>query len=108
MSTTFSPRTNDAVITKWMNGVSARNHRLSLRSVAYSDGYTDLYSYDLKIGSRTPAGVLVIANYTAPVGGFKSMTTSQHVSLAKHTTSSVVVMNPLVWESSPLSDEIPF
>ena len=108
MPANMTPCTNDGVLDAWRSGVSARNHRLSLRSVAYSDGYTDLYSYDLKIGSRTPAGVLVVANYMAGANGFKSMTTSQHVSLAKHTTSSPVVMNPLVWESSPLSDEIPF
>ena len=54
MPADFTPRTNDAVIAKWMDGVSARNHRLSLKSVAYEDGYTDLYSYNLKIGSRTP------------------------------------------------------
>ena len=101
--------TNDSVLEAWKGGVSARNHNLSLKSVAYSDGYTDLYSYDLKIGSRTPAGVLVLANYTAPVGGFKSMTTSQHVCLAKHATGEgLVVMNPLVWESSPLSNALPF
>ena len=101
-------RTNDGVLDAWRSGVSARNHRLSLKSVAYDDGFTDLYSYDLKIGSRTPAGVLVVANYTAPANGFKSMTTSQHVCLAKDTTDNPVIMNPLVWESSPLSDEIPF
>jgi hypothetical protein len=99
---------NDGVLDAWRRGISARNHKLSLKSVAWGDGYTDLYSYDLKIGSRTPAGVLVIADYTAPANGFRSMTTSQHVCLAKYTTNSPVVMNPLVWESSPLSDEIPF
>ena len=77
MPADFTPRTNDAVIAKWMNGVSARNHRLSLKSVAYEDGYTDLYSYDLKIGSRTPTGSLVLADYTAPANGFKSMTTGE-------------------------------
>ncbi len=101
--------TNDSVLQAWKDGVSARNHNLSLKSVAYDDGFTDLYSYELKIGSRTPAGVLVLANYTAPAGGFKSMTTSQHVCLAKDTTGEgLVMMNPLVWESSPLSDELPF
>ncbi len=108
MPANISPQNNDGVLDAWRNGVSARNHKRTLRSVAYNDGYTDLFSYELKIGSRTPAGVLVVANYTAPAGGFKSMTTSQHVCLAKYTTSSAVIMNPLVWESSPLSDEIPF
>ena len=103
-----SIKTNDGVLDAWRNGVSACNHRSSLTSVVTTDGYTELFSYNLKIGSRTPAGVLVIANYTAPVNGFKSMTTSQHVCLAKYTTDGAVIMNPLVWESSPLSDRMPF
>ena len=108
MPADFAPRSNDAVLDAWRKGVSARNHKRTLKSVAFDDGYTDLYSYELKIGSRTPAGVCVLADYTAPANGFKSMTTSQHVCLAKHTTQSAVIMNPLVWESSALSDEIPF
>ena len=108
MPTNIAPRTNDGVLDAWRNGVSARNHTKSLRSVAFDDGYTDLYSYELKIGSRTPAGVCVLADYTSAANGFRSMTTSQHVCLAKHTTQSAVIMNPLVWESSALSDEVPF
>ena len=107
--TRTGPRLNNAgVIKAWQNGLSARNHTRSLRSVAFNDGYADLYSYELKIGSRTPAGVMVIADYTAPAKGFRSMTTSQHVNLAKYKTGNPVIMNPLVWESSSLSNEIPF
>jgi hypothetical protein len=108
MPANTSPQNNDGVLDAWRNGVSARNHKRTLRSVAFEDGYTDLYSYELKIGSRTPAGVCVLADYTAPAKGFRSMTTSQHVCLAKYTTQSAVIMNPLVWESSALSNEIPF
>ena len=108
MRANTSPQNNDGVLDAWRNGVSARNHKRTLRSVAFEDGYTDLYSYELKIGSRTPAGVCVLADYTAPAKGFRSMTTSQHVCLAKYTTQSAVIMNPLVWESSALSNEIPF
>ena len=110
MPADFAPRTNDAVIAKWMDGVSARNHRLSLKSVAYDDGYTELYSYDLKIASRTPTGSLVIADFTAPADGFKSMTTSCHVNLTKaHACrEGAIIMHPLVWESSALSDRLPF
>ena len=110
MPADFTPRTNDAVIAQWMNGVSARNHNRTLKSVAYDDGNADLYSYELKIGSRTPTGSLVLADYTAPAGGFHSMTTSQHVNLAKvHACrEGAIVMHPLVWEASALSDEIPF
>ena len=102
------PRTNDKVIKAWQNGVSARNHRHSLTSIAYRNGRAELYSYDLKIGERTPAGVIVIADFTAPAKGFYSMTTSQHVNLAKYKTGNPVIMNRLVWECSPLSERKPF
>jgi len=99
---------NDGVIAAWQNGLSARNHRYSLSSVSYPNGTAELFSYELKIGERTPAGVYVIADFTAPAKGFRSMTTSQHVNLAKYKTGNPVIMNPLVWECSPLSDSRPF
>ena len=102
------PRSNDEVIKAWQKGVSARNHRYSLSSVSYPNGSAELFSYDLKIGERTPAGVYVIADFTAPAKGFRSMTTSQHVNLTKYTTGNAVIMNPLVWECSPMSDSKPF
>ena len=95
---------NDQVIVAWKNGTSARNHRDSLASFPRPDGSTGLFSYDLKIGHRTAGGACILANFTAPVGGFKSMTTSCHVNLAKHCHGPVLVMHPLVWESSPVSD----
>ena len=103
-----SPRTNDKVVKAWQNGVSARNHRHSLTSISYPNGSAELFSYDLKIGERTPAGVYVIADFTAPAKGFHSMTTSCHVNLAKYTTGNPVIMNPLVWECSPMSESKPF
>ena len=103
------PRTNDGVLDAWRNGVSARNHRYSLSSISYPNGSAELFSYDLKIGERTPAGACVLADFTAPAGGFKSMTTSQHVCLAKYTThENIEVMNPVVWACSPMSDSRPF
>ena len=102
------PRTNDKVIRAWQNGVSARNHRYSLSSVSYPDGRAELFSYDLKIGERTPAGVMVIADFTAPAKGFRSMTTSCHVNLAKYQTGNPVIMHPKVWECSPMSESKPF
>lgn len=90
------------VVRAWKEGKNARNHKNTLMTL---DG--ELFSYRLKIGSRTDAGVCVLADFMAATGGFHSMTTSQHVSLAKR--SADVVMHPLVWESSPLSrDEVPF
>ena len=103
-----SPRTNDKVIKAWQNGVSARNHRHSLTCISHPNGRAELFSYDLKIGERTPAGVYVIADFTAPAKGFRSMTTSCHVNLAKYQTGNPVIMNPLVWECSPMSESKPF
>ena len=101
-------RTNDGVLDAWRNGVSARNHRCSLTSISYPNGSAELFSYDLKIGERTPAGVFVIADFTAPAKGFHSMTTSCHVNLAKYTTGNPVIMHPKVWECSPMSESKPF
>ena len=99
---------NDGVIKAWQRGLSARNGRRSLRSISYPNGSAELFSYDLKIGERTPAGVFVIGDFTAPAKGFHSMTTSCHVNLTKGMTGNPVIMNPLVWECSPLSESKPF
>ena len=47
-----------------------------------SDG-SNLFSYRLKIGYTNGKGEKVALDYTSPTGNFKSMTTSQHVGLAK-------------------------
>jgi hypothetical protein len=99
---------NDNVIHAWIHGLSARNGRRSLRSVSYPDGRAELFSYDLKIGERTPAGAMVIADFTAGADGFHSMTTSCHVGLAKRETDSPVIMHPKVWATSPMSERKPF
>ena len=108
MSITGPRLNNDGVIKAWQNGLSARNSRTTLTSVSYPNGRAELFSYDLKIGERTPAGVFVIADFTAPAGGFRSMTTSQHVNLAKYKTGNPVIMHPKVWECSPMSESKPF
>ena len=99
---------NEGVIKAWQNGASARNHKHSLSSISNGNGSAELYSYDLKIGERTPAGVIVIADFTAGANGFHSMTTSQHVGLAKREVDSPLIMHPLVWKCSPMSDTKPF
>ena len=68
----------------------------------------EAYPAHQPIGERTPAGVFVVADYTAPAKGFHSMTTSKHVNLTKYQTGSAVIMNPLVWECSPMSESKPF
>ena len=99
---------NNHVIIAWQKGLSARNGRRSLRSVSYPNGRAELFSYDLKIGERTPAGAMVIADFTAPARGFRSMTTSKHVNLSKRMTGNPVIMHPKVWECSPMSESKPF
>jgi len=92
--------TNSKVIEAWQRAERAANHRGTLQ--CYSDG--TLYSYSLHIGQRTPSGVCIVGDYTAPGGGFRSMTTSSHVGRAKR-VQGVTVMHPLVWRESPLSNE---
>jgi len=93
---------NSQVISLWRDGRDARNNKNTLVAI---DG--DLYSYHVKIGRRTAGGQCVVADKTAAGGCFHSQTTSNHVGLAKHHAD--MVMHPLVWEHSPLSnEEMPF
>ena len=77
---------NHSVISSWVTGTEARNHKGTLRT----DGNT-LWSYNLVIGytthSFTPIGAHKenkdAIDYTAPSGHFRSMTTSSHVGRAK-------------------------
>ena len=108
MSITGPRLNNDGVIKAWQNGLSARNHKRTLTSVSYPNGSAELFSYNLKIAERTAAGAMGIADFTAPADGFRSQTTSCHVTLAKYKTGNPVIMNPLVWECSPISERKPF
>lgn len=93
---------NEQVVRAWSRGEAARNHKGSL--VAMDTG--ELYSYGLKIGQYLK-GNAVLCDYTAKSGGFYSMTTSQHVGLARRHAD--LVMHPKIWEASPMSkDEVPF
>jgi len=49
-----------------------------------------LWSYDLKIAQRTPEGV-VVGDFTAPGGGFYSVTTSKHVGMAKREAHTIML-----------------
>ena len=107
--TRTGPRLNNAGVSiAWQNALSARNHKYTLTRVSHFNGRAELFSYNLKIGERTSAGVMVIADFTAPADGFRSQTTSCHVNLAKYKTGNPVIMNPLVWECSPMSERKPF
>jgi hypothetical protein len=54
-----------------------------------TDGQS-LWSYRLKIAARSPKGI-VVGNFTAPGGGFYSVTTSKHVSLARAVADTVML-----------------
>ena len=98
---TFPVVVNNMVLALWAEGRDARNHKNTLKAI---DG--DLFSYNVKIGSRTEGGQCVVVDYTAS-GRFLSQTTSCHVGQAKRYAD--MVMHPLVWEVSPLSkEEVPF
>lgn len=94
--------TNSKVVKLWASGspvstgTKVSNHRETL--IAYPDG--TLFSYGLKIGHRNSVGVLIVGDYTASGGGFKSQTTSCHVGLAKRLTGATV-FHSKVWETSP-------
>ena len=54
-----------------------------------TDGQS-LWSYHLKIAARSPKGI-VVGDFTAGGGGFYSMTTSRHVSLARAVADTVML-----------------
>ncbi len=71
--------TNREVVRLWSYGDEARNHRGTL----WTDG-RNLYSYNLRIGFTSPhTHKNVVIEYTAPSGGFHSVTTSTHVGYAR-------------------------
>jgi hypothetical protein len=99
----FKIMTNDQVVKAWAAGNTARNHRNTL----IADGAGALFSYGLKIGQRSHAGVCIVGDYTAGGGGYHSQTTSCHVGRAKRVPGACV-MHTKVWEASPFSFEMPF
>ena len=79
---------NDAVISSWIRGEQGSSHTGNLST----DGER-LFSYRLVIGD-TLAGEKIALDYTASVGQFQSMTTSQHVGLIKRQVKSSSIMLP--------------
>ena len=84
---------NELVLEKWKDGESAASHTGALAT----DG-TNLFSYKLKIGHRSRSGVTIVGDFTAPSGGFASMTTSCHVGKARVIADHV--MHPAVFKNS--------
>jgi hypothetical protein len=92
---------NKEVAEAWRTGQSATNHRKSFYCL--DDG--SLWSYNLKIGQRTPNGICIMANYTAS-GEFMSQTTSCHTAKARVVAHHV--WHPKVWDVSRFSQMLPF
>jgi len=74
---------NRHVIAAWKNGEKA----VSGRKCLHTDGIR-LYSYRLLIGINVN-GTLHVGDFTAPSGGFHSMTTSKHVGMARRVANEV-------------------
>ena len=72
--------TNEEVINAFINQRSANGYRIT------TDG-VNLYSYSLIIG-KWYGGKPFVFDYTATGDAFRSMTTSQHVGLAKRAVIS--------------------
>lgn len=83
---------NDAVISAWLRGQQGSSHTGNLST----DGQK-LFSYRLVIGD-TLGGEKIALDYTASVGQFQSMTTSQHVGLAKRQVATLNIMHPEAYE----------
>ena len=81
---------NSDVVRAWAYGNIASTKNLTTNG-------RDLYSYQLLIGFTSDDGERVVLDYTAPGGHFFSVTTSQHVNLAKR-EGSRTIMNPTVYE----------
>ena len=84
---------NNQVIQAFRRGDKARSWTENLRT----DG-TTLWSYNLKIAHRTSGGVVVVGDFTAPGGGFESVTTSGHVNRAKGVAHHV--FHPIIFNDS--------
>ena len=83
---------NTEVISTWLGSREGRSHTGNLTT----DGKR-LYSYALVIGD-TLAGEKIVLDYTASVGQFQSMTTSQHVGLAKQQACEGNIMHPEAYD----------
>jgi len=79
---------NNEVVGAWLNGERGSSHTGNLST----DG-RKLFSYALVIGD-TLAGEKIALDYTASVGQFQTMTTSQHVGLAKRRVTNENIMHP--------------
>ena len=92
--------TNSEVPKYWMEGRKAKSG-----NGQFSTDGNNLFSYNKRIGATTTSGDKVVFDFTAPAGHKVSMTTSQHVGLAKRT--SATVMSPSIikgietWQGDP-------
>ena len=77
--------TKKQVVESWINGQRSSTPNKSLRS----DG-ENLWSYGLRIGYTVKGFLKVVKDYTSPAGKFVSVTTSNHVGLAKQYADKIV------------------
>ena len=77
--------TKKQVVEAWIDGRSAKTPNKSLRS----DG-ENLWSYGLRIGYTVKGFLKIVKDYTSPAGNFVSVTTSNHVGLAKRYADKIV------------------
>jgi len=75
---------NSDVIYAWNSGRPAAAGNLSTTG-------DDLFSYRLKIGFTSANGEKIVIDYTSGSGHFRSMTTSQHVGLARRIAADHVL-----------------
>ena len=85
--------TNQDIINAWI-----KNQSFSRKHKALSTDGANLFSYGLKIGYTNELGKKVAIDYTSTGGYMKSMTTSQHVSLAKNKCD--LIRNPCIEDSN--------
>ena len=89
---------NELVLEKWKDGEAASSHNGALST----DG-TGLFSYSLKIGHRAKSGATIVGDFTAPGGGFYSVTTSCHVGKARAVAAHT--MHPVVFSNSEFKND---
>ncbi len=101
----FERATVRQIIEGWAAGCDYR--ATQNRSLWSQDG--QLWSYNLLIGYRSATGHVIVADYTASGGHYRSQTTSTHVNLAKRIVGdSKAIMTVDAWERSPLYNQLPF
>ena len=89
---------NVHIVNAWLD--SDAGYKGIMRTMHMSTDGNNLFSYGLRIG-ETIEGNKVVYDYTAKSGHFHSMTTSQHVGLAKQSYKATLATD---WEDEKEKD----